>query len=72
MGTPITAISRHLRSICCEAPLLQVYEFAPLVYLVLCSRCYEHEAGSPSAQDLDRFATEDFHTSDGTAWRVPL
>lgn len=53
MTTPITAISQHLRSTCCDAPLLQVYEFAPLVYTVMCSHCYE-EAGSPSPQDLER------------------
>lgn len=52
LAKPITARSRYLVSACCQAGVIQVFDFAPEVFFVLCSRCFR-EAGSPGREDVD-------------------
>lgn len=52
LAKPITARSLYLTSACCHAGVLQVFDFAPEVFRVLCSRCFR-EAGSPGREDVD-------------------
>lgn len=44
-------VSQYLRSVCCDAPLVQTYEYLPDVYLVSCAAC-GRSAGAPGGEDV--------------------
>lgn len=52
MTTPTLAgPSTYLRTTCCQAPVVQGFELAPMVMPVRCARC-GREAGAPGVEDV--------------------
>jgi len=55
---PPRIISQHLRSACCDAPLLQVPMFVTLTHPTFCNKCLTMVA-QPTDEDLERMADGD-------------
>lgn len=45
-------VSQYLRSVCCDAPLAQTYEYLPDVYPVSCVAC-GRQTGAPGGEDVE-------------------